>query len=273
MRMYATSTRHRYRMEVEFDGTNFSGWQKQKDARTVQGDLLKCVSRLLEDESVDIQGSGRTDKGVHGLAYTAHLDAAAEIDTVSFLPLFNEELPKDLAVLAMNEVDVRFHARHSCVARSYLYLLHTRKSAFGKRFGWLVRDALDLELMRQAAATLSGMHDFAAFAEKPELKKSTRVLMHGVQLQESDGVIIIRVIASHFLWHMVRRIVALLVDLGTRKLALEDVLRLMEEGSNSPYQNTAPAPGLYFEKACYDDGELAELLRGNAEKRTHVLPF
>ena len=114
---------------------------------------------------------------MHGLVYIAHADLPLEVDTVSARELLNEALPKDLAILDIVPVDARFHARHSCVGRSYLYLLHTRKSAFGKRFGWWVQKPLDLVAMREAAALFCGMHDFAAFAEKPELKKSTQVLV------------------------------------------------------------------------------------------------
>lgn len=265
--------RFRYLLHIEFDGTNFSGWQKQKDARTVQGDLLKTAVNLFADPSIDLQGAGRTDKGVHGLVYAAHVDSGLEFDIPAARDLLNEALPKDIAVLDMVPVDERFHARHSCVARSYLYLLHTRKSAFGKRFGWWVQKTLDLAAMREAAALFCGMHDFAAFAEKPELKKSTKALVNRVQIIESDGALVVRVVASHFLWHMVRKLVALLVEIGLHVMTVDDAKELLHHRNMAHSAGIAPAAGLYFERAFYDRRELDEFLAYTEGAAVRIMPF
>jgi tRNA pseudouridine38-40 synthase len=246
----------RYKLILEYDGTNFSGWQKQNDARTVQGDLLKGAERVFGNVPMDIQGCGRTDGGVHALEYAAHLEVVSELEPDKAAEMFNDTLPKDIAVLSLEAVDPRFHARHSCVARSYIYQLKTRKSAFAKRYNWWIREKLDVAAMHRAAQVMVGMHDFASFAEKQELKKSTKVLVHMVQLVENKDLITVKVVGSHFLWRMVRRMVGVLVEVGCHRLTEEDVRSFLHAPSTVPFNHTAPPAGLFFERAIYDEEEL-----------------
>jgi tRNA pseudouridine38-40 synthase len=255
------SVPRRYRLTLEFDGTNFSGWQKQTDARTLQGDLQKGAERVFGPVTMDIQGCGRTDGGVHGLAYVAHLEVASDLDPETVAGQLNDTLPKDLAVLAVEAVDPRFHARHNCLARSYIYQIIRRKSAFAKRYNWWVREKLDVAAMRRAAGTMVGMHDFASFAEKQELKKSTRSLVHQVQLVDDGDLLAIRVVGSHFLWRMVRRMVGVLVEVGCHRLTEEEVRGFLRAPSPVPFNHTAPPAGLFFERAFYDKGELQSFLQ------------
>ena len=136
--------RRRYRLTLEYDGTNFSGWQKQVDARTVQGDVLKGAVRVFGEVPMDLQGCGRTDSGVHALEYVAHLEVAGNMGPHEVARKLNETLPKDIAVKSVEAAGLRFHARHNCIARSYVYQLRTEKSAFGKRYDWWVQAELDL---------------------------------------------------------------------------------------------------------------------------------
>lgn len=250
----------RYRLTLEYDGTNFSGWQKQNDARTVQGDLLKAAARVFGEIPIDIQGCGRTDAGVHALEYVAHLEVASALPPEEVARMLDETLPKDMAVRGALAVDPRFHARHSCIARSYVYHLRNRKSAFGKRYSWWVHDEMDLAAIQRAGTALTGMHDFAAFAEKQELKKSTKVMVHQVRVLTDGELIRVRVVGSHFLWHMVRRVVGVLVEAGCNRLSEKEVAALLHNPSDIPFNHTAPAAGLFFEKAFYDENELLRFL-------------
>ncbi len=252
--------RHRYRLTLEYDGTNFSGWQKQSDARTVQGDLHKAAIRVFGDIPMDIQGCGRTDAGVHALEYVAHLEVAACLPPQEVAKLLDATLPKDMAILNVEDADHRFHARHNCIARSYLYQLRSRKSAFGKRYSWWTHGEMDLAAMQRAASMLTGMHDFLAFAEKQELKKSTKVLVHQIRILADGDLVRVRVVASHFLWHMVRRLVGVLVEVGCGRLAESAVPALLHSPSDFPGNHTAPAAGLFFEKAFYEEGSLLRFL-------------
>lgn len=258
--MTSKTALRRYKLILEYDGTNFSGWQKQHDARTIQGDLLKGAERVFGSLTMDIQGCGRTDSGVHALAYVAHLEVASELAPESVLHSLNGILPKDIAILSVEAADPRFHARHNCVARSYIYRLKRRKSAFAKRYNWWIKEELDVAAMQDAAKILVGMHDFAAFAEKQELKKSTKVLVHMVQLSEDEDGLMLRIVGSHFLWHMVRRMVGVLVEIGCHRLQEDDVHKLLHPTAAWPFTHTAPAAGLFFERAFYTLPELDDFL-------------
>jgi tRNA pseudouridine38-40 synthase len=266
MKKGPVSTRRRYRLTLEYDGTGFSGWQKQHDARTLQGALLAAAVEIFVDERVDIQGHGRTDAGVHALAYTAHLETSgAEIPVATLIQRFNELLPASIVLLEIASCHSRFHARHSCLGRSYLYQIAKRKTAFHKKYVWWVKDELDVNAMAEAAKLFAGMHDFASFAEKQEMKKSTKVKVNGIYLYEDDEMLRLRVVGSHFLWRMVRRLAGVLVDVGRGNLTQEDVAACLVGPSDIPKGLTAPASGLFFEQAFYDEGQFNLFLGQAAE--------
>jgi tRNA pseudouridine38-40 synthase len=258
--MTEKSNLRRYKLTLEYDGTNFSGWQKQTDARTVQGDLLKAAARVFANAPLDIQGCGRTDAGVHALEYAAHLEVASELQPETVAKMLNDTLPKDIAVLAAESAGPRFHARHNCHARSYVYRIRTRKSAFGKRYSWWVREGLDIAVMKSVGEIMIGMHDYGSYAEKRELKKSTRVLVHAVDVEEDEESITVRVVGSHFLWRMVRRMVGVLVEVGCHRLTEDDIRNFFHTFSKVPFNHTAPAAGLFFERAFYNKEELDKFL-------------
>lgn len=250
----------RFRLTLEYDGTHYSGWQKQTDARTLQGSLLHAATTVFGGEAVDIQGNGRTDAGVHALRYVAHLEVRTTLSPDAIQAGMNDALPNDIVLLGVEEADPRFHARHHCVARSYLYQISKRKTVFAKKYVWWVREVLDVAAMRRAAGLLVGMHDFVAFAERQELKKSTMVLVRVAELIEEDELIVFRIIGSHFLWKMVRRIVAILVEVGRHNLSEEDVRAFLTAKPDKPLPYLAPPSGLFFEQAFYQEQEVREFL-------------
>jgi tRNA pseudouridine38-40 synthase len=167
----------------------------------------------------------------------------------------NRVLPSDIAVLAVEEADANFHARHDAVRRYYLYQVASRKTAFSKRFAWWVKEPLNVAAIQQGLKLLLGRHDFAAFGEKRGEKKSTIVEVYECSLNVAGELILIRIGASHFLWKMVRRLVGSLVEIGRGNVTL-DVLGQMltsRQGSAAPW--TAPASGLFLEKVSYTDDE------------------
>ena len=257
----------RYRLTLEYAGTGFSGWQKQADARTIQGTLLTAAAEIFVDDRVDLQGTGRTDAGVHALNYTAHLETSGDelpLDTI--VQRFNELLPSNIAVRSVAPCNARFHARHSCIGRSYLYQIAKRKSAFNKKYVWWIKEQLDSAAMAETAGIFAGMHDFASFAEKQELKKSTKVLLNGVYLYEDEEMLRLRVIGSHFLWRMVRRLAGVLVEVGRGNLSKNEVAAFLAGPSDTPGRLTAPPSGLFFEQAFYDEAEFADFLARAAEE-------
>ena len=253
--------RRRYRLTLEYAGTGFSGWQKQTDARTIQGTLLTAAAEIFADDRIDLQGAGRTDAGVHALNYTAHLETNGEKHLQdNIVQRFNELLPSNIAVRKVEPCHIRFHARHSCIGRSYLYQIAKRKSAFNKKYVWWIKEPLDSAAMAETAGIFAGMHDFASFAEKQELKKSTMVLLNGIYLYEDEEMLRLRVIGSHFLWRMVRRLAGVLVEVGRGNLSKNEVAAFLTGPTDTPSQLTAPPSGLFFEQAFYNEGEFTDFL-------------
>lgn len=243
----------RYKLTLEYAGTRYSGWQIQKNARTVQGELHRALHEGLRVGRPESYGSGRTDAGVHALAQVAHIDLPAPVPPATILARLNDALPHDINVLAAEPVPARFHARHSAVARAYVYQIATRRMAFAKPYVWWVRDPLDLDRMQAAARALVGFGDFRAFADDDPDEKSTTVLVTDVAVVDEAPLVLIRVVGSHFLWKMVRRLTGVLVEVGRGGLAVPDVAALLASDSALPPRLTAPASGLFLEEVFYDD--------------------
>ena len=222
----------RFKLTIEYAGTRYSGWQKQKNARTVQGEIERAIGELTREKTFEFMGSGRTDAGVHALRQVAHLDLRKTLPAETLRRGINDGLPADIHVLAVDSVPHRFHARHAAVARSYLYQISRRRSAFAKPFVWWVKDALDLERMTSAAARFTGMHDFQAFSDDDPEEKSTDVLVEEVTIAEDGDLILIRVGGSHFIWKMVRRMVGVLAEVGKGEIEPDDVGRLLAGGTS-----------------------------------------
>lgn len=242
----------RFKLTVEYAGTRYRGWQVQQNARSVQGEISRVVSEVSGRTDFELQGSGRTDAGVHALMQVAHLELETPRPAEPLRLALNDALPSDIHILAAQKVPRRFHARHDAVARSYLYQISRRRTALAKPYVWWVKDALDLERMRQAAAPFLGMKDFRSFTDADPEERSTRVLVEGLQLAEQGDLILVRIQGSHFLWKMVRRIVGVLAEAGRGALKPADVERFLREKSTAPAQLTAPPSGLFLERVFYE---------------------
>jgi tRNA pseudouridine38-40 synthase len=242
---------------LEYDGTRYSGWQEQKNARTVMGEIRKAATELFGSD-VEIQGAGRTDAGVHALGQVMHMKIGSPVkhNPEIIRRRLNDALPADIAVLAVQRAQRNFHARHDATARVYVYQISKRKQAFLKRYVWWIKDDLDLERMQQAASLLPGRHDFVCFraADTSRPGESTIVHVERVEIETEEDIIQIRIEASHFLWRMVRRIIGALVKVGLREIDVADFSRLLEAKCDPKLDVaawTAPASGLFLEEIRY----------------------
>jgi tRNA pseudouridine38-40 synthase len=247
-----------WKLTLEYDGTKYSGWQEQNNARTVQGQLRKAAEDFL-GPNLEIHGSGRTDAGVHAIAQVAHVRALRKRSfppPQEILRALNDRLPSDVCILDVEEESDKFHARHDAVSRTYLYQISTRRTAFFKKYVWWIREPLDLPLMSRAARMLAGRHNFICFrAQDPSRPdESTIVVVEDAAMEEDGHLILFRITGSHFLWRMVRRVVGVLVKVGKGEITLDDFERLLE-GRSDPRLDvaawTAPASGLFLEKVDY----------------------
>lgn len=245
----------RYKLVLEYAGTRYSGWQIQKNAKTVQGELHRALAEFLRRQPFETYGAGRTDAGVHARGQVAHVDLQQALPEQTLLTRLNDTLPHDINILSVERMPPRFHARHSAQARHYTYQLATRRSAFLKPYVWWVKDPLDLARMRTAADRLVGFGDFRAFTDDDPEEKSTQVLLTRLELVEADPLLLVHVSGSHFLWKMVRRLVGVLVACGKGELTVEEVTTLLARStgpkSELPAQLTAPAAGLFLERIDY----------------------
>jgi tRNA pseudouridine38-40 synthase len=242
----------RVRLTIEYTGTRYSGWQVQPNARTIQGTLADAVADVLRTRAFELYGAGRTDAGVHASAQIAHLDTRASLTPEPFRRRVNDALPADIHVLRVDAAHPRFHARRDAVARRYVYQVSRRRTAFGKAYVWWVREPLALDAMREAAARLTGLHDFASFTDRTPDEGSTRVDLQALEVHEDGDLLRIHVLGSHFLWKMVRRLVGVLVEVGRGGLTPDDVAALLESTAPAlPARLTAPASGLFLERVFY----------------------
>src|SRR5437762_13599192 len=158
----------RFKLTIEYAGTRYSGWQIQKNAKTVQGEIDRAVRTITGRKDFELYGSGRTDAGVHALAQVAHLDVSTNLPPDTLRRRINDELPADINILAAVQVPHRFHARHDAVLRRYLYQISRRRTAFAKPFVWWVKEPLEIARMTAAARAFVGMRDFQSFSARDD---------------------------------------------------------------------------------------------------------
>ena len=243
----------RFKVFLEYEGTRYSGWQIQKNARTVQGEIVAALRDILATTDFELYGSGRTDAGVHALLQVAHLEAPTMLGPEILKMKLNDKLPADINILEIEKTSKDFHARHDATARVYVYQISRRRTAFGKRVVWWIKDPLNIESMRSAASLFVGRKDFRSFtADDPEAK-STKVQIDRLEVKEEGDLILIRISGSHFIWKMVRQIVGVLAEVGRGKLHSKEVERLLKEDSDIPAKLTAPPSGLFLEEVLYEN--------------------
>lgn len=247
-----------WKLTLEYDGTRYSGWQEQKNARTVQGELRAAAEDFFGKE-VDLGGSGRTDAGVHAAAQVAHLrvDTRSAPPPATIVRELNSRLPADIVVLEAEPAPNRFHARHDALTRSYVYQISTRKSAFSKRYVWWIKEPLDVSAMHEAAQKLAGRHDFVCFAAADPARpnESTIVVVDAASVEQESDMILFRIEASHFLWRMVRRLAGVLVKLGKGEITMAQFEQLLDARCDRKLDVaawTAPAAGLFLDGVNYN---------------------
>jgi tRNA pseudouridine38-40 synthase len=246
-----------FKVLLEYDGTRYSGWQDQKNARTIMGELKKAAREVF-GEDLEMQGAGRTDAGVHALGQVMHMRVASQVRHQPHVikQRLNDLLPADIVVLEIDRAPRSFHARHDALSRVYIYQISRRKQAFTKRYVWWIKEDLDVALMSQAAKMLIGQHDFICFraADPSRPDESTIVVVENAEIETQEDIIQLRVEASHFIWRMVRRVVGALVKVGKRELSPDDFGKLLNGRCDPKFDVaawTAPASGLFLEAVRY----------------------
>jgi len=242
------------KLTIEYDGTDFAGWQVQPGQRTVQGELERAFTDLA-GEDTRVTGAGRTDAGVHALGQVAHVTVALDLPCERLAGAVNARLERDSRVLLVEDVPEDFHARFDATSRSYVYLIGATESPLWRRNRWFVSAELDLPAMRTALAVLEGEQDFSSFCLAGSEPDHHRCRVTSISLESQfdlGGMHTLRITANRFLRGMVRSIVGTAVEVGRGKVSpgeFEEILNARDRGAAGP---TAPPHGLYLRAVRYD---------------------
>jgi len=240
------------KLTIEYDGTDYVGWQLQPNGVSIQQLVEQALQQLLGDE-VRVHSSGRTDAGVHARGMVCHFTTERELPLSAWREGLNRFLPADISVRAAKPVAEDFHARYSATGKRYRYtiLRDSVRSPLQRRTSWQVRQPLDLEAMRTAAAMFVGRHDFAAFRTSGCAAETTQREIISIDLAEEDSLLHIDISGSGFLKNMVRMMVGTLVEIGRGKRPASDIETLLTAPENLPPALTAPAQGLCLMEVWY----------------------
>ncbi len=242
----------RIRIVIEYDGTAYSGWQLQAADDTVQAHIEAVLHRLF-GAPIRIQASGRTDAGVHALGQVAAFDVPRHFDPLELRRALNAMLPPDILVREAAEVAPTFDARREAVVRVYEYRILNRvlRSAFEHRYAWHIPQALNFSAMQAAARVFAGRHDFAAFRTLGTETKSTVREIYLSQWERRGDLLLYHVEGSSFLRHMVRSMVAAMVEVGRNRLGVEELRALLGSGNRAAAPAAAPPCGLFLLEVRY----------------------
>ena len=242
-----------FKLTLEYDGSAYSGWQRQKDPNTIQG-ILEEALRDLTGSPTPLTGSGRTDAGVHALGQTANFHADTRLPPPVLMRALNARLPKDMVILSCEEVPESFHARFDTISKLYRYRFLNRPlpAAVGRHYAWHISPPLNIPAMEQALMHLRGTHDFKAFegAGSPRAH-SVRNIFRAELICGEGGHLDFEIEADGFLRHMVRNIVGTLVDVGLSRLSPSDVEKIRDARDRGKAGITAPAHGLFLVRVDY----------------------
>jgi len=259
-----------FKLTVSYDGTDFSGFQRQANARSVQAELESALA-AIEGKHVTVAGAGRTDSGVHALGQVASFKLANTIAEHDLLRALNAKLPEDVRVLSVDVEAPGFNARFSARSKMYRYRISNTRvmSPFQRRFAWHISRALDVEAMNHAAHGLLGEHDFSSFQAKTspptrkgrvqptlETRTSIRTMTRAIWLEEplagGGRLLTFEIAGTGFLKYMVRTIVGTLVEVGDGRRTPASFLELLSSADRASAGPTAPPSGLYLVRVDYD---------------------
>jgi tRNA pseudouridine38-40 synthase len=238
---------------IEYDGTEYQGWQVQPKGPTIQG-ILEEKLRLLTGDPIRIFGSGRTDSGVHALGQVAHFKTKSPMDIHSMQRALNSLLPPDIVIQKIEEVHEGFHARKDSKSKVYEYRILNRnlRSAFQRGYIWHIPQKLNLTEMKKATQSLIGEHDFSAFRTVGSPTRTTvRRVIRAEWRRGRDGLIRFEIEANGFLKQMVRSIIGTLVEVGKGKMKDVELQRILESKDRKKAGPTAPAQGLFLKEVRY----------------------
>lgn len=243
-----------YKMTIAYDGTRYSGWERQPDKDTIQGKLETVLQRMCGmDEAPEVIGAGRTDAGVHARAMVANVWLETRMTEREIKNYMNRYLPDDIGIIEVREAAERFHARYKAVGKTYSYTCYVGegKPVFHRRYVTRLDFEPDVDAMIRAAKLLQGEHDYKSFCGNPKMKKSTVRVVDEIVIKRSKNQIYFTFHGTGFLQHMVRILVGTLLEVGAGRMMPEQMPKILEARDRRLAGPTAPATGLCMEKVDY----------------------
>lgn len=239
-------------MTIQYDGTDFYGWQVQAKGRTVQGDIEKALSIIYPEEKITLLGAGRTDAGVHALGITANVKLPSKLSSNELLQALNGNLNQDVRIDSTEEVEDDFHARFSATGREYEYRFVKLFSPVSRNYTTPLKWEIDKNLLNECAELLPGKHDFTSFCKATAEVDNKICTVFFSNWEESDEMLIFKIKANRFLQHMVRYLAGTMLEVARGRYALSDFNSLLRNKKTKAVVVRAPAQGLYLKKVYYE---------------------
>ncbi len=242
----------RYIMKISFDGSRYSGYQKQVNKDTIQSRLESAMKQVFREDIV-VSASGRTDAGVSALSQVCHFDVSTDMETKKIVGYLNSILPSDIRVISIDKTDGDFNARKSAKRKTYMYLFYVGGTIpVYDKFATNIGYNLDIDSMMEACKYIEGTHDFSAFcASNTSVVDKVRTIYDIEISSVDDGLYKMQITGNGFLYNMVRIIMGTLISVGMGKLSPKDVINVIESRDRAKAGKTMPSKGLYLKKVMY----------------------
>ena len=242
-----------YRMTLQYEGTKYNGWQKQGNTPNTIQAKLEAILQKLDGTEVEVRGSGRTDGGVHAMGQVASFTLEHPLPAGEVMAYINQYLPRDIAVVSLEEAEPRFHARLNAKGKTYRYRIHQSAvpDVFGRRYSWPLAEQLDVEAMRAAAAYLVGKQDFQSFCDLKNSKKSTVRRVDSIEIFRDGTDLVLDFTGEGFLYHMVRIMAGTLADVGAHRILPGQIPGILAAKDRKQAGQLAPACGLMLMEVTY----------------------
>lgn len=239
-----------YKLTIQYDGTNYSGWQIQTNANSIQQEIARAINIILKEE-VNLIGSGRTDAGVHAIGQIANFKTEKEIDLYKFKFSLNSILTEDISILSIEKVDEKFHSRFDAKKRTYLYLISQFKSPFFKRYSYYYPQQLNLERLNELSNLFTGKKNFASFCKKQSEVENKICDVYEISWFIQSDLVVFRISADRFLHGMVRAIVGTLLNAEKKESSEEYIKQVFNSEKREAAGEAVPAKGLFLYKVEY----------------------
>jgi len=241
-----------FKIDISYDGTDFFGWQIQKNVRTIQGELTDAFTAVFSKHKINLIGSGRTDTGVHAKHQIANIALDTHLSCENIKNAINSKIGSDVQINSCEIIDSDFNSRFSAVSREYIYIISSEKSPIKRKYYWMIEEDFNFNLLKDCAKAVIGIHDFSLFCKEKSLKENNECKITCSKWIRENNRYSYIIVGNRFLHHMVRFLVGTMIEVGKSRITFEDFCNLLKNKKISNIIMKAPASGLYLHNVYYD---------------------